>query len=61
VGTTKPSGSFCPFPAAVVFVSLGQRHQQCLKLGTLLLRRALAVRRGYIQAALASGKLTLMC
>jgi hypothetical protein len=53
VGTTKPSGSFLAFPAAFVFVSLGQAHEQRLKLGTLLLRRAFAVRRCYVQAALA--------
>jgi hypothetical protein len=53
VGTTKPSSSFLVFPAAFVFVSLGQAYEQRLKLDTLLLCRAFAVRRGHVQAALA--------
>jgi hypothetical protein len=55
VGATKPSGSVLAFPAAFLLVSLGQAYQQRLKFGTLLLRRAFAVRRGYVQVPLAVG------
>jgi hypothetical protein len=57
MGTTKPPGPFLAFSAAFVLVSVGQPYEQRLKLCTLLLRRAFAVRRGYVQAALAVGEL----
>jgi hypothetical protein len=54
------SGSLLAFLAAFIFVRLGQAYEQCLKFGTLLLRRAFAVCRGYVQAPLAVGGTALL-